>query len=90
MKQLQVCPGIIPEGGTSDMQVQDKHIIKRLKREHAIINLRARRAKYAAALCRLQDSMGNTAPQRIPIPRLSRIEHYQNLVQPSRRLLKVL
>ena len=25
--------------------------------------------------------MGNTAPERIPIPKLSRIEHYQNLVQ---------
>ena len=28
MRKLKVCPGIIPGGGTSDMQVHDKHIIK--------------------------------------------------------------
>ena len=81
MHTLKVCPGIIPGGGTADMQVHDKHIIKRLKREHAILNLRARREKYNTALRRLQGAMGNSAPHRIPIPKLTRIEHYQNLVQ---------
>ena len=81
MRRLRVIPGIIPGGGTSDMQVHDKHIIKRLKREHSILNIRARRQKYQRALHRLQGAMGTSAPARIPIPKLTRIEHYQNLVK---------
>ena len=57
------------------MQVHDKHIIKRLKV-----------MKYKNALKCLQGEMGEAAPPRIPIPKLSRIEHYINLVEAWRQV----
>ena len=42
--------------------------------------------KYKNALKRLQGEMGEAAPPRIPIPKLSRIEHYINLVEAWRQV----
>ena len=40
-----------------------------------------RNAKYQAALCTVQVSLGTNAPVRVQIPKFTRIEHYQNIVK---------